>query len=129
MIFALSELGPTVGFVGCDFQFRLVALGGRGTKFGPIIGAVVVNLLKSYTTRAYPESWLLILGAVFVLVVLFMLAYYRVFGLCAVVALSANLVKDLAPGNHLAIGTKRQEIRTADVLVAEATFEFRPALH
>jgi urea transport system permease protein len=49
-----------------------VALGGRGTKFGPIIGAILVNLLKSYTTRAYPDSWLIILGMIFILVVLFM---------------------------------------------------------
>jgi len=49
-----------------------VALGGRGTKLGPIIGAVVVNMLKSFATRAYPDSWLIILGLIFILVVLFM---------------------------------------------------------
>ncbi len=49
-----------------------VALGGRGTKFGPVIGAIVVNIIKSFTTRAYPDSWLIILGAIFMLVVLFM---------------------------------------------------------
>ena len=49
-----------------------VALGGRGTKFGPILGAIVVSLIKSYTTRAYPDSWLIILGMIFIFVVLFM---------------------------------------------------------
>jgi urea transport system permease protein len=49
-----------------------VAVGGRGTKYGPIVGAVVVNMLKSFTTQAYPESWLIILGFIFVFVVLFM---------------------------------------------------------
>lgn len=49
-----------------------VALGGRGTKFGPILGAIVVSLIKSYTTRAYPDSWLIILGLIFIFVVLFM---------------------------------------------------------
>lgn len=49
-----------------------VAVGGRGTKLGPIVGAVLVSMLKSYTTRAFPEYWLLILGGLFVLVVLFM---------------------------------------------------------
>ncbi len=49
-----------------------VAVGGRATKFGPIIGAIVVNMLKSYTTQAYPDSWLIILGLIFVFVVLFM---------------------------------------------------------
>ncbi len=49
-----------------------VAVGGRGTKWGPVIGAILVNLLKSFATRAYPDSWLIILGLLFVLVVLFM---------------------------------------------------------
>ena len=49
-----------------------VAVGGRGTKLGPVIGAIVVNLLKSWATRAHPESWLIILGCLFVFVVLFM---------------------------------------------------------
>ena len=49
-----------------------VAVGGRGTKYGPIIGAIIVNMLKSYTTQAFPESWLIILGFIFVFVVLLM---------------------------------------------------------
>jgi urea transport system permease protein len=49
-----------------------VAVGGRGSKWGPVIGAVLVNLLKSWATRAYPDSWLIILGLLFVVVVLFM---------------------------------------------------------
>ncbi len=49
-----------------------VALGGRGTLYGPVVGAVSVNALKSWATREYPDLWLLILGGAFVLVVLFM---------------------------------------------------------
>ncbi len=49
-----------------------VAVGGRGTLFGPILGAVSVNALKSWATRAYPDLWLIILGGMFVLIVLFM---------------------------------------------------------
>lgn len=49
-----------------------VALGGRGTLVGPVIGAVSVNSLKSWATRAYPDLWLIILGGAFVLVVMFM---------------------------------------------------------
>lgn len=49
-----------------------VALGGRGTLVGPVLGAVSVNALKSWATRAYPDMWLLILGGSFVLVVMFM---------------------------------------------------------
>lgn len=48
------------------------AVGGRGTLIGPIIGAVGVNALKSWATRAYPDLWLIILGGLFILVVLFM---------------------------------------------------------
>ncbi len=49
-----------------------VAVGGRGTLIGPVLGAFVVNALKSWATRAYPDTWLMFLGASFVLVTLFM---------------------------------------------------------
>ena len=49
-----------------------VAVGGRGTLVGPIIGAVFVNALKSWSTRAYPDYWPIILGGMFMLVVLFL---------------------------------------------------------
>ncbi|HTX20521.1 MAG TPA: urea ABC transporter permease subunit UrtC [Candidatus Aquilonibacter sp.] len=49
-----------------------VAVGGRGTLIGPIIGAVAVNALKSWATEAYPDLWLLFLGAMFIFVTLFM---------------------------------------------------------
>lgn len=49
-----------------------VAIGGRGTLFGPILGAVVVNWIKSWATRAYPDMWLLILGGLFIVVTVFM---------------------------------------------------------
>ena len=49
-----------------------VAVGGRGTLVGPVLGAIGVNALKSWTTRAFPDLWLLILGTVFVMVTVFM---------------------------------------------------------
>jgi urea transport system permease protein len=49
-----------------------VAVGGRGTLVGPIIGAIGVNALKSWATRAYPDLWLIILGSLFIVVVLFL---------------------------------------------------------
>ena len=49
-----------------------VAVGGRGTLIGPIIGSIGVNALKSWATRAFPDLWLIILGGLFVLIVLFM---------------------------------------------------------
>jgi urea transport system permease protein len=49
-----------------------VAVGGRGTLVGPILGAVGTNALKSYTTHSWPEYWLYILGGLFIFVTLFM---------------------------------------------------------
>lgn len=49
-----------------------VAVGGRGTLYGAILGAVLVNYAKTYLTGAFPEVWLYALGALFVLVTLFL---------------------------------------------------------
>jgi urea transport system permease protein len=49
-----------------------VAVGGRGTLSGAIIGAVVVNYLQSVLTTLAPNAWLFVLGAIFVSVVLFL---------------------------------------------------------
>jgi len=48
------------------------AVGGRGTLVGPIVGAVSVNALKSWATTHYPDLWLILLGGLFILVVLFL---------------------------------------------------------
>lgn len=45
-----------------------VALGGRATLYGAVAGAFIVNYAKSYLTMAMPEIWLFALGALFVLV-------------------------------------------------------------
>ena len=47
-----------------------VAVGGRGTLIGPVIGAFVVNLAKSWFTVSFPEYWLFFLGLLFILVTL-----------------------------------------------------------
>lgn len=44
-----------------------VALGGRGTLYGAIIGAIIVNYGKTFFTGAFPEIWLFMLGGLFVL--------------------------------------------------------------
>ena len=49
-----------------------VAVGGRGTLVGSILGAFTVNGAKSYFTGAAPEVWLFFLGGLFILVTLFM---------------------------------------------------------
>ncbi len=47
-----------------------VAVGGRGTLIGPLLGAGLVNGLKSWFTVAFPEYWLYFLGALFIAVTL-----------------------------------------------------------
>lgn len=47
-----------------------VAVGGRGTLAGAILGAVLVNGFKSWFTGALPELWLFALGALFILTTL-----------------------------------------------------------
>jgi urea transport system permease protein len=49
-----------------------VAVGGRGSMLGPILGAVGINALKSYATHAFAEQWPYILGLLFIFVTLFM---------------------------------------------------------
>ena len=45
-----------------------VAVGGRGTLYGAVAGAWLVNYGKTYLTGALPEVWLFALGALFVVV-------------------------------------------------------------
>jgi urea transport system permease protein len=49
-----------------------VALGGRGRLYGAVIGALVVHLAKTWLTAALPEVWPFALGALFILVTLFL---------------------------------------------------------
>ena len=48
----------------------MVALGGRGTLVGPAVGAGVIVLLKNFVS-VYTERWLLILGVVYVLTIIY----------------------------------------------------------
>jgi urea transport system permease protein len=49
-----------------------VAVGGRGTLFGAVAGALLVNYAKTYFTSSLPEAWLYALGTLFILVTLFL---------------------------------------------------------
>jgi urea transport system permease protein len=49
-----------------------VAIGGRGTLIGAVIGALLVNYAKTRFTAIMPEGWLFALGALFVLVTLYL---------------------------------------------------------
>jgi urea transport system permease protein len=49
-----------------------VAVGGRGTLVGAILGAILVNGGKSTISSVNPDLWQIIMGALFVIVVLVM---------------------------------------------------------
>jgi len=49
-----------------------VAVGGRGTLIGAVVGAFLVNLAKSWFTVRFPEYWLFFLGAIFIVVTLYL---------------------------------------------------------
>ncbi len=49
-----------------------VAVGGRGTLSGALLGTFLVNGVKSWCTAAFPYLWLYILGAMFIAVPLFL---------------------------------------------------------
>ena len=49
-----------------------VAVGGRGTLYGAIAGAILVNFAKTRFTGIFPEAWLFALGGLFVFVTVFM---------------------------------------------------------
>ena len=49
-----------------------IAVGGRGTLIGAAIGAVLVNFAKTWLTGTFPDFWLYGLGALFILVTLFL---------------------------------------------------------
>lgn len=47
-----------------------VAIGGRGTLIGAVIGALLVNAAKSGFSESYPDIWSIFMGALFIGVVL-----------------------------------------------------------
>jgi len=49
-----------------------VAVGGRATLIGAVVGALLVNYAKTRFTAIMPEAWLFALGALFVLVTLYL---------------------------------------------------------
>jgi urea transport system permease protein len=49
-----------------------VAVGGRGTLVGALLGAFSVNALKTWLTTVAPDLWLFVLGGLFVAVTLFL---------------------------------------------------------
>ena len=65
-----------------------VAVGGRGNLIGAVLGAFLVNITKTLISENFPEIWSYFIGAIFVLVVLFLPR--GVMGICVDVK---NLIK------------------------------------
>ncbi len=57
------------GFVLGTELIIWVALGGRGTLWGPLVGALLINVVSAYLSSSVPFAWQLILGAAFVVVI------------------------------------------------------------
>jgi urea transport system permease protein len=82
------------------------AVGGRGTLFGPILGAFAVNGAKTWFTVAYPELWLYFLGLLFVLVTL--LLPHGLMGLAG----SLRLRRRSPASDATPLGVEAQEARS-----------------
>ncbi len=70
-----------------------VSMGGRGTLFGAIVGAFSVNYAKTFFTSWSPETWLFVLGGLFVLVTLILPK-----GLVGLFHVFRRRIKDDEPG-------------------------------
>jgi len=81
-----------------------VAVGGRGTLVGAILGAILVNLGKTWFTSALPEIWLFALGGLFIFVTLFLPK-----GLMGIFAPRVRLVPD-APPVEVPVGEAREVV-------------------
>nr|WP_310732100.1 ATP-binding cassette domain-containing protein [Roseateles sp. YR242] len=57
------------GFVLGTELIVWVALGGRGTLWGPLLGAILINVATAYLSAIIPFAWQLVLGAAFVVVI------------------------------------------------------------
>ncbi|SEP05894.1 urea ABC transporter permease subunit UrtC [Paenibacillus sp. OV219] len=75
MLFVLHVgiISPSMmGIVPSIEMVLWVAIGGRGTLGGAVLGAVLLNSAKSTFSESYPNMWTLFLGALFVVVVVFL---------------------------------------------------------
>jgi len=66
----LGLISPAmVGVVPSIEMVIWVAVGGRASLYGALIGAVLVNVAKDSISSAWPEAWLYVMGLLFILVV------------------------------------------------------------
>lgn len=66
-------ISPSEMSIGNSIDMAIwVAVGGRGTLIGAVIGAFVVNLCKTLVSENFPEIWSYFIGLLFVVVVMFL---------------------------------------------------------
>jgi urea transport system permease protein len=58
-----------LGIVPSFEMLAAVAVGGRGTLVGAVIGALLVNYARSTLADIYPGGWTLLQGALFIIVI------------------------------------------------------------
>lgn len=72
-VFHVGIISPSMmGIVPSIEMVLWVAAGGRGTLVGAVVGALALNWSKSLISEAYPDMWLFFLGALFIIVVVFL---------------------------------------------------------
>jgi urea transport system permease protein len=70
---ALRTAGPDRLSIAASIEVVImVAVGGRGTLVGAILGAVLVNFSETYINNMSRETWPIILGSLFIAVVVFL---------------------------------------------------------
>nr|WP_223869999.1 urea ABC transporter permease subunit UrtC [Paenibacillus sabuli] len=72
-VFHVGIISPSTMAIVPSIEMVLwVAIGGRGTLIGAALGAILLNYAKSEFSASYPDAWLFFLGALFVVVVVFL---------------------------------------------------------
>lgn len=72
-VFHVGIISPSMmGIVPSIEMVLWVAAGGRGTLIGAVVGALALNWSKSLISEAFPDIWLIFLGALFIVVVVFL---------------------------------------------------------
>jgi len=72
-LFTLQVGFMSPSFVGIVPSIEMVifaAVGGRGSLVGAVIGTLLVNFGKTFFSERFPELWLFLIGALFILVVM-----------------------------------------------------------
>jgi urea transport system permease protein len=72
-MFTLQVGFMSPSFVGIVPSIEMVifaAVGGRGSLVGAVIGTLLVNFGKTFFSERFPELWLFLIGALFILVVM-----------------------------------------------------------